>query len=142
MTPRATKRLSALFGKVKRVSDDLRVKHRIDCLRDDVGAQRDIFSIIGEINRCCRRKQERSAYPGAVSFAARFASDYFRRGKFASPISATRYLSYLFGQAESVRCRYQSDLEMFFWRLQNGLSKRVNSERRKAKRTATSQPQS
>jgi hypothetical protein len=33
-----------------------------------------------------------------------------------------------------VQCRYQPELELFFWRFRYGLSKRVNSERRKAEK--------
>lgn len=135
MTPRAKKRLSALLGKAKVISDMLRAEHRIDHLRDDVDKRNDLFVIIGEINRCCRRKCIRSTYPGAVVSATRYACDYFRHGKFASPFSAVRYLSYLFGEADSVCCRYQWDLERFFQRFQERLSRRINSERRKREKS-------
>lgn len=135
MTPREVAKLRSILGKSRRVWIALNREHRIDVLRDDPAMQGDITVILGEINRCLERKRGRSTYLGALSFATRSASEYFLRGEFSQPLSATRYIAYLFSEADSRCCRWQSDLEMFFWRFQNRLSKRFNSERRRAEKT-------
>jgi hypothetical protein len=137
MEARTLRRLTAFLRKVRGVTEVLIREHRIDGLREDMGRKADMLGIITEIDRCCRRKSSSNTCPGAIASAARSASQCFLRGEFANPISATRYIWYLFTEADSVRCRYQSELELFFWRLRDRLSRRVNSERRKAAKAGT-----
>lgn len=134
MTPSARRNLEILLQKARRISSALRAEHRIDRLRDDAGKREEALAVIAIIERYCQRKCAPSTYPAVVVSAARFASNCFLRGEFSNPLSATRYLAYLFTEADSVRSRYQSDLELYLWRFQQRLSSRFNSEMRRVER--------